>query len=30
MTGEQVQKLFESYYATPKPVVAKAMAAMGR
>jgi tripartite-type tricarboxylate transporter receptor subunit TctC len=30
MTGEHVQKLFESYYATPKPVVAKAMAAMGR
>jgi tripartite-type tricarboxylate transporter receptor subunit TctC len=30
MTGEEVQKLFESYYATPKPVVAKAIAAMGR
>lgn len=30
MTGEEVQKAFETYYATPKPVVAKAMAAMGR
>jgi tripartite-type tricarboxylate transporter receptor subunit TctC len=30
MTGEHVQELFVSYYATPKPVVAKAMAAMGR
>jgi tripartite-type tricarboxylate transporter receptor subunit TctC len=30
MTGEEVQKLFETFYATPKPVVARAMTAMGR
>lgn len=30
MTGEEVQKLFETFYATPKPVVTRAMKAMGR
>jgi tripartite-type tricarboxylate transporter receptor subunit TctC len=30
MKGDEVQKLFEAYYATPKPVVEKAMKSMGR
>jgi tripartite-type tricarboxylate transporter receptor subunit TctC len=30
MKGEDVQKLFASYYETPKPVVERAMKAMGR
>lgn len=30
MTGDEVQKLFETFYATPKPVVDKAMVTMGR
>jgi len=30
MSGEEVRKRFASYYQTPKPVVAKAMKAMGR
>jgi tripartite-type tricarboxylate transporter receptor subunit TctC len=30
MTGEQVQTLFEEFVATPKPVVEKAIQAMGR
>lgn len=30
MTGEEVQKQFAAYYQTPKPVVERAMKAMGR
>ena len=30
MTGEEVQKQFAAYYETPKPVVERAMQAMGR